>query len=229
MINHKVAKFLFLLPIVIMIGFSVVFLDLIKAGNGGLLQEKFLEKKLNVDMIVDQIDKFIERDGDWYSEYDFYKDSLAFSIEILDKVDMTFAAIYDETLQNISQRSPSYENSPFNPIGYPEFVSEVRKNELGVVRLWFEAENVKGRTMYTYYRWVPTEETLEGRFLAVVAISSYSVKNTLSGSITYWIVAMILITTVLNLALVAMLGSLGEVHESRPAGEKWRSRGGKKA
>jgi hypothetical protein len=196
----------------------MIFLSLIDAGNQALFYELIAEKRLALDVVDDQIDRFVQRDLDWEPEYAFYRDSVAFSMEILDAVDMTFAAAYDCQLNTLSDRTLSYNQAAFDPTRYPEFVDAVGENERGHLTLWFEAEGVQGRDMYLYYRWVPTDETLEGRFLTVIAISSFSVRASVSDRIGYSVIVLILVTTVLNLALVAALGSHARVRKKEGGG-----------
>jgi hypothetical protein len=212
MAKHKALKYLFLLPMVVMLIFCMVFYNLIESANEALLNEKRLEKKIDLDLICGEIDGFIELDQDWESEYDYYLDSVAISMALLDDVEMTFAAAYDSDLNTLSNRNPSMPDSPFEPTAYPEFVEAVRANESGSIILWYEAPDVIGRDMYVNYRWVPTDATLPRRFLTVVAISSFSVAHNIFDRIDYGIAVLIGTTTILNTALVAFLCNLGPAY-----------------
>jgi len=92
MFNSK-SKYLFLLPIIIMIAFSAFFSRVITEINSELLHEKMIEKRLSIDLIDSQIDKFIEQDADW-QEYD-YVSIIADSMQNIDSIPLTFAALYD--------------------------------------------------------------------------------------------------------------------------------------
>jgi len=93
MFNSK-SKYLFLLPIIIMIAFSAFFSRVITEINSELLHEKMIEKRLSIDLIDSQIDKFIEQDADW-QEYD-YVSIIADSMQNIDSIPLTFAALYDK-------------------------------------------------------------------------------------------------------------------------------------
>jgi hypothetical protein len=82
-------------------------------------------------------------------------------------------------LNEISARAPSYENAPFDPTIYPEFVAVVTATERGVIDLWYEdiEHGVSGRMMKVCWRWIPADQTLSNRFLTVVAVSKYSIKT----------------------------------------------------
>ena len=218
MFNSK-WKYLFLLPILLMIAFSVFFSILMDEIGNAILHEKMVEKRLNIDLIDSQIDRFIELDEDW-DTYD-YVSILAYDMQKLDEMPLTFAALYDFELNNISARSPSYESKPFDPMSYEEFVIAVNNNERGDLIVPFAPPDSEERDMLIYFRWVPTDTTLEKRLLTVVAISRYSVDTPLANWIVYGTVTLILITTLLNLALVAVLCNLGTVYPNRIR-RKWR-------
>ena len=218
MFNSK-WKYLFLLPILLMIAFSVFFSILMDEIGNAILHEKMVEKRLNIDLIDSQIDRFIEMDEDW-DTYD-YVSILAYDMQKLDEMPLTFAALYDFELNNISARSPSYESKPFDPMSYEEFVIAVNNNERGDLIVPFAPPDSEERDMLIYFRWVPTDTTLEKRLLTVVAISRYSVDTPLANWIVYGTVTLILITTLLNLALVAVLCNLGTVYPNRIR-RKWR-------
>ncbi|GHU66067.1 hypothetical protein FACS1894184_03150 [Clostridia bacterium] len=144
------------------------------------------------------------------------------SMNILDSMDMTFAALYNEDLIYIPSFTLRQKTPLFQPELYPEFIYAVSHNERGEIMLINEVDSIAARDVYVYYRWVPTDKTLEGRFLTVVAISSRSVRSRVSNGLATWIIGLILITTALNFALVAMLCKLGDVYGNRASGDKWR-------
>ena len=151
--------------------FKLIQIDATRAA----LNEKAMERQINLDIIGSQIDRFIELDDDWDS-YD-YKSIVAYSLEYLDNLDMTFAAAYDANFKELSERAPSYINAPFEPIEQAAFLDAIAENESGMIDLWYEAEGVTGRTMKTAWKWIPTDNSLDNRFLLVVAVSEYSIQN----------------------------------------------------
>ena len=164
-----------------------------------LLAEKLIEKQFEIDLIAEQTDAFVDERDDWTAQYDHYANTILISIEMMDKVDMTYAAVFDETLQNMSARSPSYEGSPFEPTAYPEFVNSVSANESGDLQLPFAPPGSEERIMHLHYQWLPSDSGLENRFLAVVAISKYSVNTRIST----WVqtVAVILVVAAFVIAI----------------------------
>jgi hypothetical protein len=169
----------------------------------GILSEKYLEKQLDIDLLGSQIDRFVELDADW-ADYD-YERVIAYNMERLDSIPLTFAASYNEQLANVSVRTPDVQGAPFDPTVYPEFITAVRENEQGKLVLRFDPEIAATRDMYLYFRWVPTDVSLSNRYLTVVAISKYSVSNVSADWVGYGAVALIIITSVLNFVMIAVI------------------------
>ena len=151
MFNSK-SKYLFLLPILLMIAFSAFFNILMDEIGKALLHEKMIEKRLNIDLIDSQIDRFIELDEDWES-YD-YTSILAYDMQKLDEMPLTF----DSELNNLSVRAPSYESKPFDPLIYDEFIQAVQQNERGDVVVPFAPpiqRNVICLCIFAGFRLIP--------------------------------------------------------------------------
>ena len=145
-----------------------------------LLAEKVIEKKFEIELIAEQTDRFIEKSSDWDSNYDHYISTILISVEMLDQLEMTYAAVFDENLENLSARSPSYEGSPFEPETHQEFVDAIHNTEMGDLIIPFTPPGAEMRDMYLHYRWIPSDSSLDNRVLAVVAISKYSVNTNIS-------------------------------------------------
>ena len=145
-----------------------------------LLAEKLIEKQLEIDLIVEQTDSAIKKDNDWESAYKHYVDSVMIGMELIDRVHMTYAAVFDENLQNLSARSPSYDGHPFKPDIFPEFIEAVKSNESGKLVLPFTPAGSKERDMYLHFRWLPSDSALPHRLLVVVAISKYTINTRIS-------------------------------------------------
>jgi len=219
-INHNRLRYLLLIPIVFTIAAIMYFSGLTREINRTLLEEKAQEKQLELDLICDQIDAFIELDADW-GRYD-YRGILGHSLAFLDAQPFTFAALYDSDLREISRREPSYEGSPFDPLSYPEFLPGATSNESGHFILPFTPHGEPERDMHLYYRWVPTDVNLSGRFLTVIAISEYSVSNHAADWVGWGAMAMIVATLILNTVMVAVISRLGYIYQARN-GTKWRN------
>ena len=166
-----------------------------------LLAEKLIEKQFEIELIAEQTDRFIAKDDDWIGEYEHYANTIMISMEMLDEVEMTYAAVFDEELQNMSARSPSYEGSPFEPTTYATFVEAVTATESGDLVLPFSPPGSEERDMYVHYKWLPSDTALQNRFLAVVAISKYSVNTRIST----WVQATAIVLVVAAFAIAVFV------------------------
>ena len=170
------ALILILVAIVILVIFNMI----CNGIDRMLLAEKLIEKQLGIDLIAEQTDRSIKKYNDWESAHEHYIDSVVISVELLDRVEMTYAAVFDENLQNLSARSPSYEGSPFEPNVFPEYVAAVKANERGNLVLPFTPPGREKRDMYLHFRWLPSDKVLPHRLLVVVAISRYTINTKVS-------------------------------------------------
>ena len=189
--------------VLVLIGIAILALfGVIKAEvDRMLLAEKVTEKQFQIDLITKQIDHFIEADADWISRNDYYVNTILTGIEMLDASYMTYAALFDSSLQNLSARSPSYEGSPFEPTTFEEFVHATATSETGDLVLPFTPPGGDLRDMHLHYQWLPSDKALENRVLAVVAISHYSVNNSLAVWIQVTAVAFVAVAIIVAIAV----------------------------
>ena len=215
-----------LFPAIVVLLYCVVVDAVFVKFNSLAFQEKFLEKQIELNLMCDQIDEFVEADSEWET-YD-YERVLAHNIKNIDELPMTFAALYDNRFDNVSVRHESYEGSPFNPMLDEHFNAAIRNHESGIFILPFTPEGEPTRDMHIYYRWVPTDKNLSGRYLAVIAISELSVSNNIGTTMRTLniIFGVIMVAMVIALSMFAI--RLGYYYESRGLidGEKWRKEGG---
>ena len=204
---HKFYRFLFLIPITVMILSSVFFSMLRKQGETSLINEKFAEKKLEVAMMANHADAFIAKDNDWGQQHDYYQQSLVFDMEALDKQNQTYAVVFDSNLKQLSKQD--FYNGGFDPMLYPSFLDAVRVNDMGDMVFHYTpadtAANGPERDVYVHYRWIPTGSSYQDRFLVVVAISKYTIVTKTAGWSNTGVAALIALTAVCNLAMVAVM------------------------
>jgi|GEM_PF-4339343 len=174
--KREIAAWLFIL-LAIIVGILVTFSLISNGIESMLLNEKVIEKHFQIDMIAEQTQHLIDKGIGWIEEHDYHVDTILSSMEKIDQQDMTYAAVFDEDLQNVSARSPSYEGSAFEPTASSAFVQAIGENESGNFVLPFKPKNSDERAMYIYYRWMPSGDTQTNRALAVVAISKYTVNT----------------------------------------------------
>ncbi|MDR1263745.1 MAG: hypothetical protein LBK46_09705 [Oscillospiraceae bacterium] len=211
--DSKAARTALALPVALMIVLAFLFMFNLQEYHQVIYAEKLIEKRLNLDMIANEVDRLIADGRSWQDHYEFFLETARINMEMLDATYMTYAAVLDADFVNVTYRTLS-ESIAFEPADYPEFVEAARNNESGSISLWFESADVAGREMNVYYRWIPSDNTLPDRFLIVDAISAYSVQTRKSMLISYLIAALILVVTVLNCSFVVMLEQMRE-YQSR--------------
>ena len=222
--NRKWGKYVYLLPllgVVAVIFFFTIWMD---SQIDNLLAEKLLEKQLDIDLICSQTDAFIEFDSDWET-YD-YERILGHSVALVDAQPFTFAALYTERLENVSARTASYA-SLYEPFENADFVAEVNMHESGNYTMPYKPPDAEERDMYIYYRWIPTDTGLSGRYLAVVAISKYSIANQPLETMG-WAAFGFMATLGLGfIVLTVGFSRFGYIWRTRE-GDKWRGKSGGK-
>ncbi|MCL1859574.1 MAG: hypothetical protein FWF92_10135 [Oscillospiraceae bacterium] len=201
-------KYLFAAALAVLAAFCGYFYFAIEHVNDMLMQEKIIDKRFDVDLICDEIDRFVELENNW--EVHNYGKILSGVIMQMDSTDGIYAELFDENLESISkyeqQTSVSDDNSfNFNIESYPEFIREVKTNESGEIWVCFDKDGTDAHDFYIYYRWVPTDKNLSGRFLAVIGVSKYSVNTGISSWITYGAVSLIIISAVFIVSTVTLL------------------------
>ena len=217
-LNTRARYLIVVIPFIIILLFGLAYQNMQKEIEEALLHEKFVEKQQSIDLVSSQIDAYVATDADW-GTYN-YELILSAGLAEVDAQAFTYAALYDEHLDNVSARTPSY-SSAFEPLEEPEFKSKVLDSESGTHVMPYTPEDDVTRDMHIYYRWIPTDSQLDGRYLAIVAVSRFSVESILPGGV--WILPLMLcaVTTLFITAAVWLLCYLGEIYVSRKGG-KWR-------
>ena len=211
-----------LLPFLFLVVNTLYFRWVTQAIDSALLAEKYDEKIDELNILAIAVDGFIAENRNW-GAYD-YDTVIAPVAEYIDELPMTFAAVYRETyngLYVVSHRAPSYENAPFEPLAYPEFVESIAENESGGVRVSFTPEGSDTRDVLVRFRWIPTDSDLAERYLVAVGISHYSI----SADIPQWVsvgqwVSMSA-TFALNVWLVVLAVELGHIRSLRKSDKWW--------
>jgi len=199
----KVSRLLYLVPIVVMFAFTIFFHNLTIAIDDSLMHEKFEEKKLAVATMANHTDSFIRLDHDWENSHEYYKQSLIFDMEILDTAVMTYAAVFDEDLNQLSKQS-NYTGG-FNPLIYPSVRQAIRDHESGDMRIIFSPEVGGKQNIFMHYRWIPTGRNHDNRFLVIVGISKETIVTQTAEWYLIGSVALIAVTTLLNFTMVFII------------------------
>ena len=212
-------KYLFLAPIALLIGFTIVFQYALVNIEQQMLSEKMIDKKLEVDMIAAFVNNYVRQDNDW-GEYD-YRTDINVLVEEMDKTKATLATQYDEQLRVISKQTYIPGHSHVNPMLDPDFRELVRNNKgSGEWTLKYK-DGQKDSVMLLYFRWLPDNESLENRSLIVTGITKESIADVHIG-LTIGMIVLIATTFLVNTAFVILLCHLGSIYKARN-GPKWRA------
>jgi len=210
-------KYLIAVTFLVLVAFCGYFYFAFSHVNNALLQEKIIDRQFEVNLICDEMDRFVEFDIDWDS-YN-YADILSYVVEQMDDTRGTYAILYDDDFNNLLDRDGLF---PLHC--YPDLISEILTSERGEMTIQLEHGGKPMHDVHLYYRWVPSDETLTGRMLVLIGVSKYSVDNNISDEIIYGAVILIIVTSLFILAMVIVLCQLGHIYTQREGADKWRKK-----
>ena len=179
----------------IIVAFCLFFYFAITHGYEVLIREKFIDRQFEVDLIADKIDTMVDAKDDW-DTYD-YVELLTSIIERIDATGGTYAEIMDAGLNTVSARHP-LRGVLFRPLEHPAVVEAISNNERGELTVRFDGPGVRPlrpHDLNLYYRWIPTDASLNHRLLVIIGVSQYSIDTTFSVWITWGAAALLLITS----------------------------------
>ena len=143
------------------------------------LQEKVVEKQLMTQT---------------FDKMGLTQNQLLKAVENIDEhAGLTFTALYDENLNLISKRSPSFKKG-FDPLESEEFIRLVNTTSRGDMTMKFDPEEALPRKMYVHYHWFFTTNEQKPNVLMVTAISRYTVQTELSNLVLVFITFYMILT-----------------------------------
>ena len=218
--NGRLSLLIVLIPIAVITMFALAYKGLSSEIEESLLHEKFVEKQQSVELLAAQIDAYVQTPA-YKNGFGRFELILSSGLAQVDAQPFTFAALYDEHLDNVSARTPSY-SSAFEPLTDEDFSAVVRKNNAGEFVMPYTPDEDVTRDMYIYYRWIPTSTEHDGRYLAVVAVSKYSIQSMLPAGVWALPMALCIVTTIIVTTAAWLLCYLGYVYLSRGGDDKRR-------
>jgi hypothetical protein len=207
---HGNQRYLLLIPIVFLLLFSIYNWYSTKEIQKALLQEKYNELVLGVDVIADLIDEFICTDKDW-GIYD-YESKIKSVVVRIDESHQAFASVYgyqNGRLVMLTERKGEFVT--FEPLNYPEFIKSITRMESGRLLLEYSAREYDKQDMHLYFRWIPFFDEPNGPILVVTSVSydSISVPMALWVSIGQWVG--LFVTFILETFLILMICKINNV------------------
>jgi len=209
-------KYLFLAPIVLLIGFMWFYQNTLAEIQRQDIAEKMAGKRMAIELISSAVNglNHLEPDAVDYPEF------INGMIDRIYDMDNTFVMQYDHKLSAVSKRTPAPGYMPAEPLRFPEFVGAVTRGESGEIELPYYG-GPKTYPMYLYYKWVTYGEPPESRSLLVVGVVREGMAEPFM-RLTTGVIVKSGITFLINMAFVVLLSHLGFIYASR-RGKKWRS------
>ena len=169
-----------LMPIIFVMCFSLFIYGI----SNEKLKEKFIDIQNNLELIAKSAHT---------------KENTLQGIQYLDSLPHVFAALYDDTLSIVGERSPEVGTAPFDPRRNSDFMELIRENRSGTIPIvWEDTEGrITKRVMYTCFRWITLQDKT---FLLAAGVSAYS----LSSPTLNWFIGVLL--GVMTILLILTLG-----------------------
>ena len=219
-LNSKRNLFIIAIPIAFVLLSGLAYQGLSREIEAALLHEKFVEKQQSVELMAAQIDAYTQTPA-FQNGYGRFELILSAGLALVDAQPYTYAALYDEQLDNVSARTPSY-SSGYEPLEDTAFKDTVTHSEDGTYVMPYTPEGGETRDMHIYYRWIPTDTTFTGRYLAIVAVSRYSIESIMPARVWTFPGTLLAVTFVLVTLSVWLLCYLGDIYEKRKGKDKHR-------
>lgn len=217
-------RYLLAVALFVLVAFCGYFYVAFKHVNHLLLQEKIIDRRFDIDIICDEIDRIIIQNNDW-DTYN-YKSILASLSSKIDATIGTYSELFDDQMNSLSIRKPLFGMAPFVPHNYPALMDAINNHEHGDIEIMFNETTAAAipHKIYIYFRWTPTDKNLKNRMLVIVGVSRFSLNSNIGNDIVYGAVALIIVTAVFILVTVILLCQLGFIYKSRKGEDKWRQK-----
>ena len=195
-------KYSLLVSLLILIAFTCYFYFALQHMHNVLLSEKFIDKKFEINLICDQADRLVKADKNW-DTYD-YKTFLSDLVTHIDSQPSIYAEMFDKDFYGVSLRI--YETEPFDPWEHDSLAEAIRIKDRGEMSVSIKGENWP---QHFYWRWVPTDKSLQNRFLVIVGASNFSVSSSIECWVIYGIVGLIVVSAIFIVGALILLNQRG--------------------
>ena len=194
--------------LLVLIGFCGYFSVAFQHLDDSLILEKFIGRKLLVDLMSDNLDRFIKSGIHWDTHN--YQDILAHDVEKIDAATGTYAELLTENFVTISPRTPTFLHNPFILKDYPHVIEKMKANDRGETAVLFAKDaQSEPHTLYLYWRWIPTDPTLQHKYLVVLGTSKYSVDVGYSRWIKWGAMVLISVAAIFITSAIMIICSAG--------------------
>ena len=148
------------------------------------VENQVVSRKMLVDLMCSTVNHQQSKGVAWNAEA--FKEVLLYEVDNIDKAKGTYAEMFDEHMASLSSRNPSEGIRPFVLTDYPDVLGKMREVESGRVQVMLSAtEGGSAYPLHLYWRWVPSDPDLPGRYLVVLGVSKHSIDVTYSNMLLY--------------------------------------------
>jgi hypothetical protein len=157
--------------------------------NDELFEARWLQESMALDMMCDNIDNYVKRDGDWY-EYN-YMAIVGDAVKRLGMRQGVYAALYDQNLVLLVGRgNGETDRVYYRPLITGGDVETVRQSERGALDVEHVSDGGKVIPARLYYRWIPTGK-YDDKMLVAVAVTDEELGDSPAGDLLVWNVALL--------------------------------------
>ena len=194
-------KYLFLIPVALVIIFAFHNLNAITKLSGQLLEEKKDAKQAEIDQIANFMERSAQSAQDWSK--DDYSAVVGSLIIDLDNENNVFAALYDNNLNLLTENAAG--SDAFEPNHFQAFKDAVHSKQSGWIELPYTKYDTQDIPMYIYFRWEPSSLVNNDRYLLTVGVSAMSVTMAPEDWLTADMITELTATFFINMIFVVLL------------------------
>ena len=200
-------RYVFLLPIVFLLLNAYFFQYASREIRNSILREKYVDTVNQVESLAAAVEANPER------LWEDHELNIRYSVEFLDSLPMTFAAVYKPVAGKWIRISERDFATDFDPLVYEAFLEAVDAQESGSLDVGFTPESGPFRVMHLYFRAMPLYSPLENRYLVVTGVSTHSIVTPIPALVSagQWI--SMGVTFVLNAWLIVMISRVGDLSQ----------------
>ena len=171
--KKKITIYLYLLPILICLGFVIYLYQLNEYTTYEEHARIFESRKRLLDLTASEINYFLQTSDNWIDERDFYIDWLLFSRDYINTQEFTTSVLMDQNFNLIYNELHPKEVAQYELFLSQYFTSTVNTTGSGEMSVSFDDQEIS-----IYYRWIPENEDEQLLFaVSLLQDSSVNLNN----------------------------------------------------
>ena len=204
-------RYLFLAPVILLIGFSFLFANLNNENEAELLNEKLIGMSREVNLVAASIHHCTVINDNWDA---YAKSNVIYLTEALEQINSMYGIVYNEkfnivTKQLLPDDSQDDGSKFFNPLQFNEFMDMAKNNTSGTLVLPYDRGH-DTVPIHLYFQWTSFGNENKHRLLICAGVMDGGTQTPLGKAMTIGMVAMIGVTFLLNMILIGMIAQIGK-------------------